>query len=394
MPPDEGGGFCRDRRNFNIMIVAGEASGDLHGAYLMRAMKERQDVPLSFYGIGGDKMAKEGMQLMADAADMAVMGLTEVISRLWFIRKIMKRLKRSLENERPDLVILIDYPGFNLALAKEAQKKGIAVLYYISPKVWAWRSGRIKTIKQVVNHIALIFPFEEELYRKAGVKGTFVGHPLLDEIQIRDTPEEIKKEMNLSGAEQIVALLPGSRKSEIQKLLPEMIKAAEILHAHFPGMRFTLPVAHTLSVSAIQDSVASSAVPVQVVAGKTYEILSVADAVIVASGTAALETALFAKPMVIVYKTSSFTYFLGKRLVKTKHIGLPNILAQKTIVPELIQKDFSGERIAYEVTQILKNQIVRDKMIQELTAIKKSLGEPGAARRTAALAWQMLQQDK
>lgn len=394
MSPVEGGGFCRDQRKFKIMIVAGEASGDLHGAYLIKAMKEKQKAPLFFYGIGGDKMAKEGMQLVANAADMAVMGLTEVISRLWFIRKIMNELKKSLKNERPDLVILIDYPGFNLALAREARKRGIAVFYYISPKVWAWRSGRINTIKKVVNHIALIFPFEEELYRKAGVKGTFVGHPLLDEIEIKETQEEIKKEMNLWEAEQVVALLPGSRRSEIQKLLPEMIRAAAMLRVHFPGMHFVLPVAHTLSEGEIQDSVASSAVPIQVMAGKTYEIISVSDAVIVASGTATLETALFAKPMVIVYKTSPLTYFLGKHVVKTKHIGLPNIIAQKTIVPELIQKDFSGERIAHEITQILTDQTLKDKMIQDLTAIKKSLGKPGASKRTAALAWRMLQQDK
>jgi lipid-A-disaccharide synthase len=294
------GGLCRDQENFKVMIVAGEASGDLHGAYLIKAMKEKQDHPLFFYGIGGDKMAKEGMQLMANAADMAVMGLTEVFLRLWFIRKILNRLKKSLEKDHPDLVILIDYPGFNLALAREARKRGVTVLYYISPKVWAWRSGRIKTIKKVVDHIALIFPFEEELYRMAGVKGTFVGHPLLDEIQIEQTQEEIKKEINIQKGEQTVALLPGSRKSEIQSLLPEMIKAAAILRDHFPDMRFVLPVAHTLSVEAIQDSVAFSSVPIQVITGKTYEVLSVSDAVIVASGTATLETALFAKPMVIV----------------------------------------------------------------------------------------------
>jgi lipid-A-disaccharide synthase len=253
---------------------------------------------------------------------------------------------------------------------------------------------RIKTIKQTVNQMALILPFEEELYRKAGVKGTFVGHPLLDEMQIRQTPEEIKKEMNLLEAKQIVALLPGSRESEIQKLLPEMVKAAEILHRHFPDMRFVLPVAHTLSMEAIQNSVASSPVPVQVVTGKTYDVLSVSDAVIVASGTATLEAALFARPMVIVYKTSPFTYFLGKRVVKTKHIGLPNILAQKTIVPELMQEDFSGERVAYEVTQILTNQTVRDKMIRDLTAVRESLGKPGASQRTAELAWKMLERNR
>lgn len=384
----------RDQRNFKIMIVAGEASGDLHGAYLIKAMKERRNPPLFFYGIGGAKMAGEGMRLVANAADMAVMGLTEVVSRLWFIRKIMNKLKESLKNERPDLVILIDYPGFNLALAREARKRGVAVFYYISPKVWAWRSGRINTIKKVVNHIALIFPFEEELYRKAGVKGTFVGHPLLDEMQVKQTPDEIKKELNLGDAEQIVALLPGSRKSEIQKLLPEMIKAATLLSVRFPGMRFVLPVAHTLSVGMIQDSVAFSPVPLQVIEGKTYEILSVSDAVIVASGTATLETALLAKPMVIVYKTSPFTYFLGKRVVKMKHIGLPNIIARKTIVPELIQKDFSGERMAHEITQILTDQTLKDKMIRDLTAIKKSLGKPGASQRTAALAWRMLRQDQ
>jgi lipid-A-disaccharide synthase len=391
MFPDTATGFPQqmDSRAFKVMIVAGEASGDLHGSYLVEAMKEMAP-SISFYGIGGDKMQQAGVKLLANASDLAVMGLIEVFSRLKFILGVMGALRRSLQSERPDLVILIDYPGFNLPLAKAAKKKGIKVFYYISPKVWAWRKGRIKTIRRVVDQMALILPFEEELYRQAGVRATFVGHPLLDEIELTKTAAEIRNDLKMEPGIITVALLPGSREGEVRRLLPEMVQAARILANRFPSIQFVLPVAHTLPPELISGIIAQSGIDVRLVTGRTYEVLSISDVAIVASGTATLETALLVKPMVIVYKVSPLTYFLGKMVVRVKHMGLANIIAGRTVVPELMQKDFTPERVAHEVTLILENRNIQDRMIKDLLDIRTSLGEIGASHRAARLACDML----
>lgn len=381
----------RDSRVFKVMIVAGEASGDLHGSYLVRAMKElAPSLSFYFYGIGGEKMQQAGVTLLANSSDLAVMGVIEVLSRLKFIMGVMRTLKRTLATERPDLLILIDYPGFNLPLAKAAKKKGIKVFYYISPKVWAWRKGRIKMIRRVVDHMALILPFEEEIYRKAGVRATFVGHPLLDEIELTKPTEEIRADLKMEAEKITVALLPGSREGEVRRLLPEMVQAARILTNRFPSIQFVLPVAHTLPPELISGIIAQSGIAVRLVTGRTYEALAISDVAIVASGTATLETALLVKPMVIVYKVSPLTYFLGKMVVRVKHMGLANIIAGKTVVPELMQKDFTPERVAHEVALILEDQNIRDRMIKDLLDIRARLGEPGASRRAARLACDML----
>lgn len=378
-----------DSRVFKVMIVAGEASGDLHGAYLVEAMKEMMP-KVSFYGVGGEKMHQAGVELLANVSDLAVMGLIEVLGRLKFILGVMATLKRSLEMERPDLLILIDYPGFNLKLAKVARQRGVKVFYYISPKVWAWRKGRVKTIQRTVDHMALIFPFEQDIYRRAGVSATFVGHPLLDEIELKKTDDEIRNEFSLAADKTTVALLPGSREGEICRILPEMVDAAKILTDRFPAIQFVLPVAHTLPQGLISRIFSQSDLAVRLVDGRTHDVLSVSDVAIVASGTASLETALLVKPMVIVYKVSPLTYFLGKMVVRIKHAGLPNIIAGRTIVPELIQKDFTPQRVADEITLILKDHNVRDKMIRDLMEVKNRLGEPGASQRAARLACSML----
>lgn len=391
MFPDNETGFPSqpDSRAFKVMIVAGEASGDLHGAYLVRAMKEMMP-NVSFSGVGGEKMQQAGVTLLASVSDLAVMGLVEVLGRLNLILDVMGKLKRSLEVERPDLLILVDYPGFNLKLAKAAKKLGVKVFYYISPKVWAWRKGRIKAIRQTVNHMALILPFEEEIYRKAGVRATFVGHPLLDEIELKKTGDEIRNEFNLQAGKTTVALLPGSREGEVRKILPAMVQAAKILVDRFPALQFVLPVANTLPQGLISGILSQGGIAVRLVDGKTHEVLSISDVAIVASGTASLETALLVKPMVIVYKVSPLTYFLGKMVVRIKHMGLANIIAGRTIVPELMQHDFTPERVADAVTLILRDQNVRNTMIKDLMDVKNSLGESGASRRAARLACSML----
>jgi lipid-A-disaccharide synthase len=376
-------------KNKTIMIVAGEASGDMHGAHLVREILKINPA-LNFYGIGGNKLKEEGVQLLASASDMAVVGLTEVISKLGKILKIMGIMKRSLDERRPDLVILIDYPDFNLPLAKAAQKRGIKVFYYISPQVWAWRKSRIGQIKKTVDKMAVILPFEVDTYGREGFAVNYVGHPLLDMVKLNYSKQELRKKFGLAGDKITIAIMPGSRPSEVRKLMPELMRAAEILQKEIPAIQFVLPLADTLQKTEVVEFISGSRVKVKVVSGQTYDVVSCADLALVASGTATLETALLKVPMVIVYKLSLLSYAIGRLIVDVKNIGLVNIIAGKTIVPELIQKDASGKRIAEEALAILKNGEKRQEIIKELEAIRGRLGEPGAARRAAQIACDMI----
>ncbi len=377
------------KKNKTIMIVAGEASGDMHGANLVREMLNL-DPMLNFYGIGGNRLRKEGVDLLANASDMAVVGLTEVVSKLGSILKIMGMMKRSLDERRPDLVILIDYPDFNIPLAKAARKRGIKVFYYISPQVWAWRKSRIGQIKKMVSKMAVILPFEVETYRQKGFEVNYVGHPLLDMVKLNYSKQESRKKFGLSEDEITIGILPGSRTSEVRILMPELMRAAQILKREVPDLQFVLPLADTLEETSVTEIISGFNVKVKVVSGHTYDVISCADLALVASGTATLETALLGVPMIIVYKISLLSYFIGRLFVHVKNIGLVNIIAGKTIVPELIQGDASGKRIAAESLSILKNGERRQKMIKELEAIRARLGEPGAARRAAQIACDMI----
>ena len=378
-----------NKKNKTIMIVAGEASGDMHGANLVREMLNL-DPMLNFYGIGGNRLRKEGVDLLANASDMAVVGLTEVVSKLGSILKIMGMMKRSLDERRPDLVILIDYPDFNIPLAKAARKRGIKVFYYISPQVWAWRKSRIGQIKKTVSKMAVILPFEVETYRQKGFEVNYVGHPLLDMVKLNYSKQESRKKFGLSEDEITIGILPGSRTSEVRILMPELMRAAQILKREIPDLQFVLPLADTLEETSVTEIISGFNVKVKVVSGHTYDVISCADLALVASGTATLETALLGVPMIIVYKISLLSYFIGRLFVHVKNIGLVNIIAGKTIVPELVQGDASGKRIAAESLSILKNGERRQKMIKELEAIRARLGEPGAARRAAQIAYDMI----
>jgi len=378
-----------NKKNKTIMIVAGEASGDMHGANLVREMLNL-DPALNFYGIGGNRLREEGVELLANASDMAVVGLTEVVSKLGSILKIMGMMKRSLDERRPDLVILIDYPDFNIPLAKAAKKRGIKVFYYISPQVWAWRKSRIGQIKKTVSKMAVILPFEVEMYRQKDFGVNYVGHPLLDMVKLNYSKQESRKKFGLSEDKITIGILPGSRTSEVRILMPELLRAAQILKREMPDLQFILPLADTLEETSVTEIISGFNVDVKVVSGHTYDVVSCADLALVASGTATLETALLGVPMIIVYKISLLSYFIGRLFVHVKNIGLVNIIAGKTIVPELIQGDASGMRIAAESLSILKNGERRQKMIKELQAIRARLGEPGAARRAAQIAHDMI----
>lgn len=372
-----------------IMIVAGEASGDMHGANLVREMLHANP-SLCFYGIGGRRLREEGVDLLADVAQMAVVGVSEVVSKLGRILHTLRLMKKSLETRRPDLVILIDYPDFNLPLAKAAHKRGIPVFYYISPQVWAWRKGRIAQIKKNVDQMAVILPFEVDTYREYGFDVHYVGHPLLDMIQDHYVQEETRKKIGIDPRKRTIALLPGSRLSEVKSLMPELLRAAAILKRNIPDIQFVLPLAETLEEKTVHDYIRPSGVQIHVLAQNTYEVIASADVALVASGTATLETALLQVPMVIVYKISLLSYLIGRTFIQVKNIGLVNIVAGKTIVPELIQTNASGEKIAQEALSILTHPEKYRQIKKDLSAVRSRLGKPGAARRAAQIALNMI----
>jgi lipid-A-disaccharide synthase len=393
MPPEEKMLITKkseDKKTKTVMIVAGEASGDMHGASLVREML-RIDPSVNFYGIGGNRMQDAGVKLLVNASETAVVGLTEVISKFGTLFRIIRQVKKSLDEMKPELVILIDYPDFNLNfVAPAAKKRNIKIFYYISPQVWAWRKSRINKIKRLVDKMAVILPFEVDTYAKKGYAVDYVGHPLLDLVKPAYSKQESRKIFNLDESKTTIGLLPGSRQSEVVKLLPEMLKAAEIMAQKIQSLQFILPLADTLEEKTIGDIVSGFTINIKVISGQTYDVISCCDLAIVASGTATLETALLRVPMIIIYKLSPITYFIGKLIINAKNIGLANIIAGKTVVPELIQDDANGNRIAAEAMDILTDEEKKQEIIKELAAIRSKLGNPGAARKTALLAYDML----
>jgi lipid-A-disaccharide synthase len=372
-----------------VMIVAGEASGDLHGGNLVEQM-HRIDPNVRFYGVGGRNMKEAGVDLIADSADMAVVGLTEVFAKLGTIRKVMHRLKTLLKTDKPDLLILIDYPDFNLTFAKSAKKSGVRIFYYISPQVWAWRKGRIKTIRKIVDKMSVILPFEAQLYHEAGVDAAFVGHPLLDLVKRKYAKEEALHRFDLREGVTTVGIMPGSRESEAVKLLPIMLEAAGIIRETIPRTQFVLPLADTLDEGFIADIIDKYPVEVKIIRNEIYDVIGSADAVMVASGTATLETALMETPMVIIYRVSPLSYYIGRMIINVDHIGLVNIIAGKTVVPELIQGEATPERVAAEVIDLLTNTERKGRIKSALSEIRNKLGSAGASGRAARLAYDML----
>jgi lipid-A-disaccharide synthase len=367
------------------MIVAGEASGDLYGADLVQ--KALLINPgLHFFGIGGARMREAGVDTLVDSADMAVMGLVEVFKHFGVISSAFLKLKNLLRQDPPDLLILIDYPGFNIRLAKTAKNAGVKVLYYISPKVWAWKAGRIKTIAAAVSRMAVIFPFELPLYEKAGVPVTFVGHPMLDLINVTVSRDEAAASFGLDPSRKIIGLFPGSRRSEIERILPAIIAAAELLQKRFPDIQFAFPLASTLSEVDILPQLERSGLTAIITRQRIHDLIRACDAIISVSGTVTLEIALIGTPMVIIYRLAPLTYQVARRVVKIKHIGLCNIIAGRSLVKELIQEQANPEAIAAEITTIITDSAYCTAMTAELATIRGKLGGGGAAARTAALA--------
>ncbi|HEY6009708.1 MAG TPA: lipid-A-disaccharide synthase [Geobacteraceae bacterium] len=371
------------------MIVAGEASGDLHGAGLVReALALEPD--LHFFGIGGRRMREAGVETLVDAAEMAVVGLVEVIAHFDVIARAYTILKRILTTDPPDLLILIDYPDFNLRLARVAKARGVRVLYYISPQVWAWRVGRVKKIGRVVERMAVVFPFEVPFYEREGVPVTFVGHPLVDRVHPTMGRSEAQAAFGLDPARRTIGLFPGSRKGEIKGLLPTILASAALLRERFPDLQFILPLATSLTRADLAPHLEASPLPVVVVEEHGYDVMQVCDAIITVSGTVTLEIALMGVPMVIIYRVSPLTYAVGKRLIRVDHIGICNIVVGERVVQELIQHDAEPEKIAAEITRILTDAPYAAAMRQGLERVRSRLGEPGCSRTVARLVLQML----
>ena len=378
------------RSGKKILMVAGEASGDLHGSHLVKEMLSL-DPTLQFYGVGGKKMKNEGVELIADSKEMAVVGITEVLLKLKRIYQIYRKLKNSLTSNSPSLVILIDYPDFNLRFAREAKKKNIPIVYYISPQVWAWRKGRIKKIGRLIKKMIVIFPFEKKIYEEAQIDVDFVGHPLLDAIRSQFSREEAFQQFSLSSGVTTIGLLPGSRMNEVKRHLPPMIKAIPLISKQINPVQFIIPVAPGLDLGEVQNLVGSKRENIRVVENNIYDVMRISDVVIVASGTATMEAAIMGAPMIVVYRVSPLTYLLGKMLIKVKNIGMVNIIAGKTVVPELIQKDVTPEKITSAVVQILENPSKQEEIKKELNSLKEKIGKSGASFRAAQIIISLLQ---
>ena len=366
--------------NTNLLIVAGEPSGDRHAAHLVEELKKRLP-QVNFYGIGGDEMAASGVQLIYHIRDMAFLGLTEVIRHLPFIRSVFKRLQKWLNESQPAAVILIDYPGFNLRLARMAKQRHIPVIYFICPQLWAWGKHRIKKIRRFVDLPLVIFKFEEEFYARYGITAKFVGHPLVDEIKISLDEETFRTRHQLHSEKPIIALLPGSRSHELHQLLPLMAQAAQ----NFDGTgqyQWVVGKSATLPINIFQALLRDFPF-IKIVEHDTHHLQKFAWLALVASGTATLETAYLGTPMIVLYKVSPLTYWIGRLLVNIPNIALVNIVLQRRIVPELLQKEVTASRIEQEVRKYTVEPQYYQKVAAELQKVPSILGEAGAAARAA-----------
>ena len=376
------------KRPGRVMLVVGEASGDLYGAQLVQCL-HRREPGLEIFGVAGERLKGTGIQVVFDVARLSGMGLAELIGNLRTVWQAHRLLQGLLRKNKPDLLILIDFPEFNLRLARSAKQLNIPVLYYISPQVWAWRRHRTRRIAHWVSQMAVVFPFEVPLYEKEGARVTFVGHPLLELVHAGRSREVTLERYGLDPNKKTIALLPGSRKREVEYLLPVMLRAAQRMNRD-KGTQFILCRASTVERQQLQAVLSSVSVPVPIAEEDTYNVINGSDFAWVASGTATLETALLQKPMVVVYRLSWITYVLARLLVRVDHVGMVNIVAGERIVPELIQGELTEDSIIDETERILGDPKRYRQIAIRLGEVRERLGDPGAPQRVADIAFSLL----
>lgn len=366
-----------------ILISAGEASGDIHAAAVTAALKEL-DPKAEVFGMGGDALRAAGGEVLFDIKEHGVMGFIEVIKKLPALFKLRRDFARVMDERRPDALVIVDYPGFNMKLAKVAKEKGIPVISYIAPSAWAWNKGRAKSVAQLASAVACIFPFEYDVYKEAGAPAVFVGHPLLDIVRPSLPRAEAEALAGKRAGRRLILLLPGSRLMEIEKMLPDLLAAAKILQQRLPDADFAMPRAGTIPAELLERQIAAAGVPVKITEGNNYDIFSVADLALATSGTVTLEAALCGLGSVIVYRTSAISAFIARLVLNIPDIGLPNIVAGRRILPELLQEDFMPQKVAQAALELLEPE--RGALLrQDLLCVRERLGQPGAVRRVAEL---------
>jgi lipid-A-disaccharide synthase len=364
-----------------LLLSCGEASGDLYAGALVRALRRREP-GIEVFGLGGEQFAAAGGRLVEDFHGLSVTGLTEALSVIPRSFKTMKRLVQAAKTEKPDALVVIDYPDFNFRLMHRVKRLGIPVIYYISPQLWAWRPGRIRQMRRNVDRVLPIFPFEPAIYEKQGMDVRFVGHPLIDLAKPSFNREEFLKRLKLDPSKPVMALLPGSRTNELARLAPVMAQAVPAIAARVPGVQFVVARAPKLD-DGLFEPFGLSSVPIRIVDAQTDDVLSACDAVITASGTATVQTALYAKPMVVLYQLSPMTYRLGIHLAKVDMYAMVNLIAGRRIVVELIQEACTPEAVANEAVRLLTDAPYREAMVANLEDVRRQLGGPGASDRAA-----------
>lgn len=369
------------------MISCGEPSGDLYGGELLRHLRPR--LPgLEVFGLGGEHVHREQTVLLGHVRDLAVVGLFEVVRHLGTLRRIFNRVLEEVDRQRPDLAVLVDYPSFNLRLARELKRRGVPVIYYISPQIWAWKGWRIREIQRNVAHMLVIFPFEQAIYERAGVPVTFVGHPLVDLVRPAADRAAFLRGAGLDPSRPVVAVLPGSRPTELRYNLPALAGGIRLLAERRPDLQFLLAVAPSLDPAMLRSAL--GAVPATLLAGQTHAILGAADLGLVVSGTATVEAALLGTPMIVVYRVANLTYALGRRMIRVPHAAMANLIAGREVVPELIQWDCTAERVAGEAQRLLEDPGRLARIREDLAQVAERLGAPGASQRAAEAVFKVL----
>lgn len=375
-----------------ILISAGEASGDIHAAAVTAAIKKLEP-DAEVFGMGGDALRNAGGEVLFDIKEHGVMGFAEIICKLPDLFRLRNNFVKVMEERKPDCLVVVDYPGFNMKIAKIAHEKGIPVVSYISPSAWAWHKSRAKKVAQIVDKVAAIFPFEYDVYHEAGADTVFVGHPLLDIVKPSMSRKEAEAFAGKREGRKLVLLMPGSRLMEIEKMLPTLLLAAKVLQQRMPEVDFTMPRAGTIPLELLESKIKEAGIEVKITEGHNYDLFSVADLALATSGTVTLEAALCGLGSVIVYRTSAINAFIARRVINIPNIGLPNIVAGKQVLPELLQEDFTPEKVAQAAVDLLQPER-NAQMKRDLEYVRERLGQPGAVMRVAELVLKIAEEKK